>query len=270
MNQESFSELLEVAKLSALLGGKILYEGFQKAKTITFKSGVHNIVTEYDIASEQAIIGFIKERFPNHEFLAEESGATDLQSTNDNVRWIIDPLDGTVNFAHGIPIFSVSVGAEYNGEIVAGAIYQPILNELFYASKGNGAFMNDEVITVSSCSELDKSILVTGFPYNVHSNPDHTMTHFNGLVNRGIPIRRLGSAAVDMAYVANGRFDGFWEVGLSPWDVAAGCIIIQEAGGSVTNYKGESFQLSDNTILCTNGNLHKEFVEFLSSSGSIE
>jgi myo-inositol-1(or 4)-monophosphatase len=266
MNQESLSELLEVAKSSALLGGKILFEGFQKAKTITYKSGVHNIVTEYDIASEKAIIGFIKERFPEHEFLAEESGGDDLEASIDAVRWIIDPLDGTVNFAHGIPIFSVSIGAEYRGEIVAGAIYQPILGELFYASKGNGAFMNDEIISVSDCGELNKSILVTGFPYNVHINPDHTMTHFNELVNRGIPIRRLGSAAVDMAYVANGRFDGFWEVGLSPWDVAAGCIIIQEAGGSVTNYKGEPFSLADNTLLCTNGMIHQEFVEFLSFS----
>lgn len=256
--------LLQVAVESANIAGGILLDGFSKVKDIHFKSGVHNIVTQFDILSEKAIIDTISESFPTHSFLAEESGLT--TGDGNTVRWIIDPLDGTVNFAHGIPIFSVSIAAEYNNEIVCGVIYHPMMNELFVAEKGKGAFLNGQKINVSSTNNLKSSILVTGFPYNVHQNPEHVIQHFTGLVDKGIPIRRLGSAAIDMAYVACGRFDGFWEVGLSPWDVAAGWLIIKEAGGTVSDFSGNDYNLSSNTILSTNSNIHQEFVQYLGST----
>ncbi|MBL7998543.1 MAG: inositol monophosphatase [Candidatus Kapabacteria bacterium] len=257
--------LLDIAVTAASRAGTILLDGFSQTKSVTYKGGTHNIVTQYDLASEHAIIETIKEVFPNHTFLAEESGASSNNDTDSNVRWIIDPLDGTVNYAHGIPIFSVSIAAEYNGIIEAGVIYQPITNEMFKATHGSGAYLNDTLISVSNCPDLKSSILVTGFPYDVETNPEHTVEYFSRIVNMGIPVRRLGSAAIDMAYVAAGRFDGFWEIGLKPWDVAAGIVLIEEAGGTVTTYANAPYRLDSTSILCTNSIVHNEFVSFLQS-----
>jgi len=264
-NQVFNDALLKVAIKAARNAGDILLDGFNKVKNISYKSGIHNIVTEYDVLAENSIIAIIRESFQDHSFLAEESGESKTTALLEEgkVRWIIDPLDGTVNFAHGIPIFSVSIAAEVNNKIVAGVIYHPKLNELFSAVSGEGALLNGTKISVSNTQSLEESILVTGFPYTIQTHSEHTFQHFIGLVNKGIPIRRLGSAAIDLAYVACGRFDGFWEVGLSPWDVAAGWLLVKEAGGSVTQFNGSSYNVKSNSILATNSLIHKEFVEYL-------
>ena len=255
-------ELLETAKSAARIAGDILKEGFGTTFKIDNKQGRNNLVTEYDYASEKAIINHIKSIFPNHKFLAEESGSTGSKN-EDEVIWVIDPLDGTVNFAHSIPIFSVSIAALYRGELLCGVIYQPLLDELFYAGKGKGSFLNDRQISVSPSDDIHTSLLVTGFPYNVDKNPYNCVDTFVKIVLNGIPIRRLGSAALDLAYVACGRFDGFWEADLHPWDLAAGVIIVEEAGGKVSKYDGKPFNIYDITILATNGIIHEQIMDVI-------
>jgi myo-inositol-1(or 4)-monophosphatase len=258
------NELLQCAVEAAQTAGTILKEGFGTRFKTENKEGIHNLVTEYDHKAENAIIELIKSKFPSHTFLAEESGESGVKSIlKDEVRWIIDPLDGTVNFAHNIPIFCVSVAAELNGEIVAGAIYQPITDELFTAEKDGGAFLNGTLLKVTETNLLKDSILVTGFPYNVSENPHGCIDHFAQLLKLGLPIRRLGSAAIDLAYVAAGRFDGFWEVRLQPWDVAAGWLLVKEAGGKLTHYDNSTYELGAGTMLATNGKIHTELSDFL-------
>ncbi len=237
------------------MAGEILREGFGTSFKISNKEGKNNLVTEYDKKSEAAIIKFIRDRYPDHVFLAEESGKTGEQNSG-KVRWVIDPLDGTVNFAHALPIFSVSIAAEKDGELLCGAVYHPILDELFLAENGGGAWLNGEKISVSTHDDLSTSFLVTGFPYNVNKNPCGCIDHFVNIIRQGIPIRRLGSAALDLAYVACGRFDGFWEINLNPWDVAAGTLLIREAGGLVTQYDKSPYYITNQSILATNGHLH--------------
>jgi myo-inositol-1(or 4)-monophosphatase len=256
-------ELKKTAIEAALGAGSILMDGFGTTFKISNKDGINNLVTEFDHKSEKFIIDFISSRFPDHSFLAEESGESNLSS--DTIQWVIDPLDGTVNFAHNLPIFSVSIAAVKGNEILVGVVYHPCLNELFVAVRGQGATMNDIPIKPSLCNQLESAFLVTGFPYNVHKNPGHCIDHFIGIIRRGIPIRRLGSAALDLAYVACGRFDGFWEIDLNPWDVAAGVLIVQEAGGKITQYNSEPYWIKDNNMLATNGLLHNEISETLMS-----
>lgn len=258
----TLASLEAVAVEAAQRAGQLLRTNFTKTKELRFKEGIHNIVTDSDVASEQLIVETIHRTFPSHTILTEEAG---LLETTSQVRWIVDPLDGTVNYAHGIPIFSVSIAVEISGDVVVGVIYHPLLDELFVARRGGGASLNGERITVSRCSRLADAFLVTGFPYNIASYPEYRDWHFPALVQRGIPIRRLGSSALDLAYVAAGRFDGFWEVGLQPWDIAAGVLLVQEAGGRVTDYNGQPHRLTTRTIVATNGALHGELVEFLHS-----
>ncbi|MFM8568877.1 MAG: inositol monophosphatase family protein [Candidatus Kapaibacterium sp.] len=253
-------ELCSAARLAAVAAGEILVRGFSEAKIVTNKGGNHNLVTQFDVASEQCIIDALRQQFPDSLFLAEESGGSDVP---DGLRWIIDPLDGTVNFAHGIPVFSVSIAAEVSVELVDGFVYQPQLREMFTAVKGHGAWCNDARISVSGQSRLEDWLLVTGFPYDVHDNAPHTLENFARLVTMGVPVRRLGSAALDLAYVAAGRFDGFWESALKPWDVAAGVLLVLEAGGRVTEYSGAEHTLTSPTILATNTAVHADFVAFL-------
>jgi myo-inositol-1(or 4)-monophosphatase len=256
-------ELKQCAIDAALLGGKILKEGFGTNFKISSKEGKNNLVTEYDNKSENAIIELIKLRFPNHNILAEESG---ISGTIDNeVTWVIDPLDGTVNFAHNLPIFSVSIAAVKGKEILCGVVYHPMLDELFVAVKGQGATLNDKRITHSTTDNLSTAFLVTGFPYNVHENPGHCIDHFVSIVQSGIPIRRLGSAALDLAYVACGRFDGFWEINLNPWDVAAGVLLVREAGGTVTQYNGAEYFITNDNLLSSNGGIHDQLIGTLQS-----
>lgn len=258
------SSLCTVAIEAALIAGKLLKEGFGTSFSISSKKERHDLVTEYDVRSEKTIISHITSVYPDHIFLAEESGTSGTADSSDSsVRWVIDPLDGTVNFAHGVPVFAVSIAAEVRGELTCGVIYHPLLDELFVAEKGKGAWLNGKQIHVSTTQTLSDSFLVTGFPYSVSSNPSDCIDHFYRFLKLGLPIRRLGSAALDLAYTAAGRFDGFWEVELSPWDVAAGVLLVEEAGGKVSQYSGDAYAISDRTIAATNGVIHEEIIEVL-------
>jgi myo-inositol-1(or 4)-monophosphatase len=258
---ESFSHLTLVAIEAALHAGEILRQGFGTSYAISKKEGRHNLVTEYDHRAEEAILTFVKQNVPDSHFLAEESGATGKDA---KYLWIVDPLDGTVNFAHRIPIFCVSIAVETKGKVVCGVIFHPITHELFAAEAGKGAFLNGEPIRVSEQPTFEGTILATGFPYNLHENPFHCIDHFVDILRCGIPIRRLGSAAIDLAYTAAGRIGGFFEVGLSPWDCAAGKLIVEEAGGKVTGWDGAPFDLrSKAPILATNGKIHSALSEIL-------
>lgn len=254
------SRLTMIATLSALKAGEILRKGFGTATTFETKEGRHNLVTEWDNKAEAVIIESIKAHFPDHSFLAEESGESGEKG--DGIHWIIDPLDGTVNFAHKIPMFSVSVAAAFQSDILAGVVYNPLLEELFIAEKGNGAYLNGERLKVTETAVLDSAIAGTGFPYNVHENPLCCLDHFNTFAKMGVPIRRIGSAALDLSYVAAGRFDSFWEVSLQPWDYAAGKLLIEEAGGTFTDFGGNPISsLSEGPIIATNGILHDQMVK---------
>lgn len=243
--------------------GNVLRDGFGGTMSVADKEGRHNLVTEYDLRVEQFLLEGLTKLTPGASFLGEEGG---LREGSADITWVVDPLDGTVNFAHGIPIFCVSIGAVINGELKLGVIHQPLLNETFTAVTGKGAFLNGERIHVSKTSSLDESILVTGFPYDVDENPANCIGQFQNIVGRGLPIRRLGSAAIDLAYTAAGRFDGFWEVRLQPWDMAAGAVILQEAGGTITHYQGRPFELSASSVVATNGLIHDELVSVLDSA----
>lgn len=257
-----YSEITLCAINAAIKAGALLKQGFGTSFEISSKEGKNNLVTEYDRNAEKTIIDHISNAFPNHSFLAEESGKSGVFKS-DEIHWIIDPLDGTVNFAHSLPVFCVSIAAAVNNEIISGVIYQPIMDELFIAEKGIHSMMNDKKINVSETTDFESSFLVTGFPYNVNENPSHCIDTFVDVIQKGIPIRRLGSAAMDLAYTACGRFDGFWEINLNPWDVAAGSIIVKQAGGKVTQYDNSEYHINDNSILATNGKIHDRVVDLL-------
>jgi len=259
--KEPFSRLTLAAIDAALEAGAILRQGFGTSFKISSKEGKHNLVTEYDTLAEERIIASLKAAAPGSRFLAEESGGS---GTGEGPLWIVDPLDGTVNFAHRIPIFSVSIALEENGEIVSGVVYQPLQNELFAAERGKGAFLNGEPLHVSSVQSLDGSILAIGFPYNLIENPFHCIDHFIDVIRLGIPIRRLGSAAIDLAYTAAGYFEGFFEVGLGPWDCAAGILLVEEAGGKVTHWDKKPFSIhSKKPVVATNGRIHDALATIL-------
>lgn len=216
--------------------GRFLKLGVGKVRNIEVKAGdKRNLVSEMDKGAEERIISIIRRNYPGHAILAEESGGSLAPA---EYRWIIDPLDGTTNYLHGVPIFSVSIGIERRGELIAGVVYDPNQDEIFTAEKGAGAFLNGRQLKVSTSSVLSESLLVTGFPYNVTENPDNAVEHFVHFLMEARGVRRLGSAAIDLCYVAAGRFDGFWEVSLSPWDMAAGALLVQEAGGRITDMAG--------------------------------
>lgn len=252
---------LNTARQAALQAGEMLRKKFGTCFEISCKEGRHNLVTECDKMSENFIIDTIYKTFPTHAILAEESGAS---SQKNEVTWIIDPLDGTVNFAHTIPIFSVSIGVAVGNQVVCGVVYQPMTHELFLVEKGKGAFLNGTLLKVSSTPLLENGFVATGFPYNVNENPLHCVDTFAKLARQGIPIRRLGSAAIDLSYVAAGRFDAFWEVILQPWDYAAAQLLIEEAGGKVTDHSGKDHSLfSAGPILASNGKVHKQMSTLL-------
>lgn len=257
------SRLCFVAIQAALRAGELLKQGFNTDYKITSKPGNHNLVTEYDYAAEKCIITMIREQFPDHNFLAEEGGATKGASSS-SITWVIDPLDGTVNFAHHIPFFCVSIAACLNEEVLCGVVYHPITEELFIAEKGHGSFLNGSRLQVSATQDIQNAIVATGFPYNLSENPHQCIDAFCKIAHLGIPIRRLGSAALDLSYVAAGRFDAFWEVVLQPWDVAAGKLILEEAGGKLTHYNGEKHPIYvSDTVLATNGIIHEKMISLL-------
>ncbi len=219
-------------------GADQLKHYFRGTYGISFKEGINNLVTEADHAAEKAIIELIQQSYPDHFILSEETGEI---RTSSEYKWIIDPIDGTVNFSNGIPLCCVSIALEKESKMIMGAVYNPLMNELFFAETGSGASLNDKKITVSVKTEVIKSCLVTGFPYTYLDAPYGPLQVFEKLIRQGIPVRRLGSAAIDLCWVAAGRFDGFYEHNLQAWDSAAGALIVQEAGGTVTDFKGNPY-----------------------------
>jgi len=255
--------LREAAVAIAREAGAILLEGYGRTHTAERK-GTIDLVTEYDRRSEALILARVREHYPGHGVLAEESGAA--PATASDVRWVIDPLDGTTNFAHNYPFFCVSIGVEVAGRVVSGAIYDPVRDEMFAASLGGGATLNGAPIRVSSIDRVVDGLIVTGFPYDVREYPDRHLGPFRAFLTRAQAIRRDGSAALNFCYLAMGRFDGFWELRLSPWDVAAGALIVSEAGGRVTRWDGSAFTVEGREVLASNGSLHDEMMAVLAAS----
>lgn len=253
--------MLNFAIDTAREAGHILLEKFGRIESVT-KKGDINLVTEADLASEALIIERIKSYHPKHAILAEEAGDAVVFEKGNEWKWIIDPLDGTTNYAHGYPCFCVTLALEYKGEIVVGVTFDPTRNELFAAEKGSGATLNGRRIRVSATEHLSESLIVTGFPYDFKDREDFAR-HLTLFLLRSRGVRRDGSAAIDMAYVACGRFDGFWEEGLNPWDVAAGKLLIEEAGGLITYYDGSPFSIYAPPICASNGSIHNEMLEVL-------
>ncbi|HEX9615602.1 MAG TPA: inositol monophosphatase family protein [Bacteroidota bacterium] len=252
--------MLELGIKAALEAGELIRKHAGNAKNVERKLGQEtNLVTELDRQAEEIIIRHIRREYPDHDVLAEESGDDDRRS---EYRWIIDPIDGTTNFAHGLPIYSVSIGLEHNGDLVAGVVYDPSREELFTAEKGKGASLNRERIRVSGISTLIESVLVTGFPYDVKSDTGN-IRHFQNFLVEAQAVRRLGSAALDLCYVACGRLDGYWEMSLSPWDMAAGVLLVQEAGGTVTDHEGKASTVHKRSVLATNGLIHEQMIRIL-------
>jgi myo-inositol-1(or 4)-monophosphatase len=241
-------------------GAGELQRFFNGTFRISNKEGMNNLVTEADHAAEKAIFEAIQADYPQHEILSEECGS---MGEVHEYKWIIDPIDGTVNFANGIPICCVSIAVEHKGEMILGAVYNPNMNEFFFAEKGLGATLNQKKILVSSKSEVSTSCLVTGFPYTYLDEPNGPLQVFEKLIRQGIPVRRLGSAAIDLCWVAAGRFDGFYEHKLQAWDSAAGFLMVQEAGGKVTDFDGNYFSPYQPHILATNGKIHDEMLKYV-------
>lgn len=233
--------------------GKILQQYFNGPFEVSSKSTVNDLVTEVDKKSETAIINIIRETYPDHFILSEEVGE---MKTASSTKWIIDPIDGTVNYANGIPICCVSIGVEQDGEMILGAVYNPFMNELFVAEKGKGATLNGIPIHVSAKADVATSCLVTGFAYQWADSDNNPLQVLERVIKAGIPVRRLGSAAIDLCWVACGRFDGFYEHHLQAWDSAAGFLIVEEAGGKVTNFSGQRYSPYQKEILATNGHVH--------------
>lgn len=260
------NDLLKNTLLRAIhAGADVLRHFFEGTFEVESKDTLNNLVTEADKKSEDAIIDVIKSEFPEHFILSEEVGEL---STGSNFKWVIDPIDGTVNFAHGIPICCISIGLEQDGKMLMGAVFNPFMNELFFAERGKGAFLNNRPLSVSANSNIESACLVTGFPYKWANIATDPIPVFERFIRKGLPVRRLGSAAIDLCWVAAGRFDGFWEYNLNPWDIAAGYLIVEEAGGRITNFKGEPYNIYDKETLATNGKIHEDMLGLINERSS--
>jgi len=258
---EQLQVFLEIATEAALAAGGILQSYFGKLDTVTEKGRPGDLVTAADKASEAIILDILRRHLPNHSILAEESGQ--LGAKDSEYLWAIDPLDGTTNYAHQYPFFAVSIGLLITGIPQVGVIFDPFHNELFRAARGLGATRNRQLIQVSQTSELSQSLLVTGFAYDRRETPDNNYAEFCHLTHLTQGVRRSGSAALDLAHVACGRLDGYWERGIAPWDIAAGVILLEEAGGTVTAYNGSTLMIDSGRILATNGYLHRSLSDAL-------
>lgn len=252
---------IKVARQAAEEAGKILNRHFGQVKKIE-KKGDIDLVTEADLLSENTILNTIARYFPRDSVLTEEAG--ELIQLPERV-WIIDPLDGTTNYAHEFPFFGISIAMEHEKECVLGVVYNPHTDELFEAAKGSGAYLNRRRIHVSQTKKLQDSLLVTGFPYDVYENPQGVMECFQKMLVRAQGVRRPGSAALDLCYVASGIFDGYWEQRLHPWDTAAGVVIVQEAGGIVTTFKNSHYTPYDPSIVASNPFIHKAMIDALNA-----
>lgn len=258
----NLNELGYVAIQAALKAGDVLRRGYAGSFKVSKKTSQHDLVTEYDKAAEDAVISTVKERFPTHRFIAEESGG--VLDSKAPVHWIIDPLDGTLNFVRHMPMFSVSIAAYSEGAVQVGVIYIPLLNELYVAQRGCGSYLNGTKIEVSKTANVADAVAVTGFPHRSNHDSLEHIERFTRLAHLGNPLRDLGSAAIHLAYVAAGRFDLFWIPRLSAWDMAAGKLLVEEAGGLVTHYDGSDHSIfPDSNLFASNNVLHPQFLPYL-------
>ncbi len=243
-------------------GAKEIQRFFNGHFAVSNKEGINNLVTDADHASEKAILEVIKGDYPHHFILSEEVGEIIMDS---EYKWIIDPIDGTINFANGVPICCVSIAVEHKGQIIMGAVYNPFMNEYFFAERGKGAMLNGKRIAVSKKADVHTSFLVTGFPYTYLDSPNGPLQVFERFIRKGVPVRRLGSAALDLCWVAAGRFDGFYEHKLQAWDSAAGFLIVEEAGGKVTDFEGKYYSVYQPHLLATNGRIHDNMLDIINN-----
>jgi myo-inositol-1(or 4)-monophosphatase len=260
---------LQLAIELARRAGGLLLEG-QESSLLVSRKGPTDLVTDYDLKSEQMLVKGILEAYPEDRILAEEGTNTDSpsgaqgQASDAEHLWLIDPIDGTTNYAHGVPFYSVSIGLMANKRLLFGVVYDPTRGELFHASEGGGAWLGDQPLQVSETRSLEDSLLVTGFPYDIRTNPNNNLDHYSAFALRSRAVRRLGSAALELAYVAAGRFEGYWELRLNPWDWAAGVLMVREAGGTVTTFSGDDKVLDgDETLLASNGHVHETMQQVL-------
>ncbi len=259
MTTTDLKRYLAVATQAALEGGEVLRHYWGKIQHVQHKVDSGDLVTEADRESEERIFAILQEECPDHDFLGEESGLQRKQ--NGEFLWAVDPLDGTTNYTHGYPFVAVSVGLVHQGRPIVGVVYNPILNELFQAAQGQGATLNGETIHVSDASSLNKSLLATGFAYDRQRNPDTNYAEFCHITHISQGVRRAGSAAIDLSYVASGRLEGYWEQGIKTWDIAAGAIIVEEAGGKITDYDQGDLDVYSGRILATNGQIHDQLCQ---------
>lgn len=259
------AEFLSVARDAAIKAGRLLRANINGTRTVSYKGRI-NLVTEMDRMSEQVIVSTILSAFPDHGILAEEEARIKNSS---KFTWIIDPLDGTTNYAHGYPCFSVSIALMHEPDIILGVVYDPMRDELFHAEKGRGAFLNNRQIRVSSTESLIQSLLSTGFPYDRTESSVNNVEYFVALLMASQEVRRDGSAALDLCSVAAGRFDGFWELKLQPWDVAAGSLVVLEAGGVVSDISGTGFDIYKQEIVASNGLIHSHMLNVIKNAGAM-
>ena len=253
------SDILQIAEVIVRRAGAVLREGYGNVRHIRQKGAI-DLVTEFDVRSEEIIISAIQREFPEHAILAEESG---LNKTISEYQWVIDPLDGTTNFAHGIPIFAVTIALLRNNSPIVGVVYDPLRDEMFSAEAGQGATLNNQPIHVSAQADLGHAVISTGFPYDIRTNPRNNLAQFVQFQFRTQAVRHLAAAALDCTWTAMGRLDGYWEYGTKQWDVAAGALIVRESGGHVTSAGGEENFLADETILVSNSLLHEQMLRVL-------
>jgi myo-inositol-1(or 4)-monophosphatase len=254
--------LKNTLKKAALEAGQLMKARFNSGFRVDNKDGVNDLVTEVDHASEKLIMEIIRNEFPDHFILSEEVGEIKMDSA---YKWIIDPIDGTVNYANGIPICCVSIGIEHEGKMIMGAVFNPFIDEFFFAERGAGAFLNEQRLRVSDKNNVSHSCLVTGFPYTYLDMTNGPLEVFGRFIRKGIPVRRLGSAAIDLCWVAAGRFDGFYEHKLNAWDSAAGFLLVEEAGGKVTDFEGNPYSPYQPHIVATNGKIHDELLNWINN-----
>ena len=245
---------------AARAAGELLRSELAGPRRIAFKGAPTNLVTEMDARAEALILGRLRAAFPDDAILAEETGAAAGRSGR---RWIVDPLDGTTNYAHGLPLFAVSIALEVDGRVVLGVVHDPVHDELYVAERGAGAFVNDRRLAVSRAATLDESLLATGFPYNIRETDDNNLREYAALSVRAQGVRRLGSAVLYLAWVAAGKFDGYWELRTGAWDVAAGGLLVEEAGGRITGIAGAPVDLDRPTVLATNGLIHDDMLKVI-------
>lgn len=257
--KREFREALVFVQRLTCQVGDYVYRSADKRKRISYKGAV-DLVTQFDRRSQERIVRALRKQYPTHGILSEENVR---RKSTAEYKWIIDPLDGTTNFAHGLPIWTLSIALEYDGTVVLGIVYDPTRKEMFHALKGGGAFLNKRRIRVSNVKKLDTALLVTGFPYDIRKSKKNNLDHFSNFAVRAQAVRRLGSAALDLCYTACGRFDGYWEIKLSPWDQAAGSVIIKEAGGTITDFQNQEFDIYGDEVLGTNGHIHQQMLKIL-------